>query len=785
MLLNVLKKDFLRKKVITIALFVFILLSALLVAGGSSLTITLLRAIDDLFTKADVPHFVQMHSGKIDQAVIDRWVLNNPLVEKQQSVEMLNIDGADIYFGDDQASQEDSVMDFDFVKQNSAFDFLLDLENREIQVNRGEIAVPVYFKQRANLQIGDNLKISSPAFNAEFTISAFVRDALMNPTIVSSKRFVVNESDFEMLKQNLGHSLGGETEYLIEFQLKDFKQLDRFVNEYQSSDLPQKGPPLDYNLFKSLNALTDGVVVAVIALISILLMAIAMLCLRFTILMTIEEDYTEIGVMKAIGIRPSQIRKIYLAKYISIAAAACLGGYLLSFVINQQLLGNVILYIGTAPQDLTTYLITYTSVMLVFLIVVFFCMLMLRRFNKISAIAALRSGSVGKVIKNRALLSLGNNEILPVNIFLGVRDIVQRFGMFQLLFVIFFLCTLILIIPLNFLNTIQSPDFVTYTGVARSDIRIDLQPSNDLTDYFNKTVEYLRNDSDIERFVSLATYQFKVLNEEGGLDNINVEVGDFSLFPLEYLQGSAPSDGDQISLSYLNANELKKKVGDQVELVMNGQKRSLTVSGIYQDVTNGGKTAKAANPPFDSATPLRYVVILNLNPGIDLQAKVNDYSEALYPAKVTDVSGYVAQTFANVIQQVRWVTRLAFIIATIIAILVTSLFLQMLIAKDFPQIAILKSLGFSLSDIRIQYLTRSLLVLNLGIVVGTIISNTFGQSLVSVLMSFMGAPNIHFVIDPLQAYVFLPLTLLIVVTITTLMSITTIRTFNIARIIRE
>jgi len=38
----------------------------------------------------------------------------------------------------------------------------------------------------------------------------------MNPSIVSSKRFVISNEDLERLKRNLG-----EREYLIEFQLTD------------------------------------------------------------------------------------------------------------------------------------------------------------------------------------------------------------------------------------------------------------------------------------------------------------------------------------------------------------------------------------------------------------------------------------------------------------------------------------------------------------------------------------------------------------------------------------
>jgi putative ABC transport system permease protein len=109
----------------------------------------------------------------------------------------------------------------------------------------------------------------------------------------------------------------------------------------------------------------------------------------------------------------------------------------------------------------------------------------------------------------------------------------------------------------------------------------------------------------------------------------------------------------------------------------------------------------------------------------------------------------------------------------------------MLITKDASQIAIMRSLGFSLRNVRVQYLTRALLLLSIGIVLGTVFSNTLGQRIVSALWAFMGASQIKFVIDPIQAYVLFPLLLMLTVFITTLISIAGIKDTNIAEMIVE
>ena len=780
---KILRRDFLRKKSVTIVVFAFMFLSSWLVAGGSSLIVELTTALNNLFAIAQVPHFIQMHAGDINQADIDSWTGDNDLVAAQQSMEMMTIDGASLYLGDSPTSEENSIMDISFVQQNGDFDFLLDLKNQIIQVDSGDIAVPIYFMQEKKLELGDTVRVSKPPFERNFTIAAFVRDAQMNPAIIHSKRFVVNAADYKALAAHFR-----EKEYLIEFLLTDTGQVDRFSAAYLASSLPKKGPAVDQSLFKIFNALTDGVIAGVVIILSLLLMVIAILCLRFTILATLEEDYREIGVMKAIGVAQGDIKRIYLSKYIAMGVLAALLGYLASLVSHRYLSANILLYIGQASKTLLHYAVPILAAASIALIVVLTCLLILRRMNRISAVEALRSGGVGKAVKNIKFLSLGQSRVPDINILLGLRDLVQRFRMFGLLCFVFFFCACIVIIPIHFLTTMTSPSFIVYMGIGQSDIRIDLRQSEEIVDRFERMTVSIANDADVERFAPMVTSQFKLLLSNGEVETINIETGDFTLFPLDFVDGVAPQTEGDIALSFLKARDIDKGVGDVITLLIDGQEQALKVSGIYQDVTNGGRTAKAVLPTDIALEPenaLWYTINLDLTSPDKIPEKVGDYSAAFAPARVTDLEGYVGQTLGNTIAQLKKVTLIAIGAGLLVSVLMTALFLNMLIARDGSQIAIMKSLGFSLRHIRIQYLTKTLSLLAIGIVLGTIFANTIGQRLVSLLWTFMGAAQINFVIDPLQAYLLLPLLLMLTVSITTLFSIKGIKDSNIIQMITE
>jgi putative ABC transport system permease protein len=322
-------------------------------------------------------------------------------------------------------------------------------------------------------------------------------------------------------------------------------------------------------------------------------------------------------------------------------------------------------------------------------------------------------------------------------------------------------------------------------GSGQSDIRIDLRQSEDVADRFDSTVAYLTDDPDVAKLSPLVTSQFTVRQSDGTLETLKIETGDFSLFPLDYVNGTAPQQENEIALSYLNAREMEKQIGDTITLVIEGQDREMVVSGIYQDITNGGRTAKATLP-YDPQTVIWYTVNLNLAGDANIEEKVSEYSQIFEPARITDTASFVSQTVGNTVQQLKIVTVVTVVVGLALSVLITSLFMIMLITKDTNQIAIMRSLGFSLRHIRAQYLTRALFLLVFGIVLGTLFSNTLGQQLVSVILSLQGASRISFVIDPLQAYVMYPLLLMFTVAVTTILSTRTgIKETNIAQMIME
>ena len=770
MILRMVKKDFLRNKATILTLFLFIFLSSLFASAGSFMAAGLTGAVKHLFEKSKVPHFVQMNSGEIDKAAVSRFVSESLYVKEVQIVEMISMGSRNILFNGKEETGQNDIMDISLVRQNKDFDFLLTLDNSPVYVEKGKIAVPVYYMQKENLKKGDKIRIYDGDFSADLIISDFIRDAQMNPAIIHSKRFVINDEDFHSMRTKIGKS-----EQLLEFRLDDISSLGEFRTEYGKAPFRLNGPVIDHSLFILLNSITDGIITAAVILVSIIINIIALLCLSFTVLASIEEDYREIGTMKAIGISNTEIKKIYAVKYGVISAVGCASGYLLSVFLKGFLLSDMSLYMGKVPSGAAEYIFAAFASLLIFFMIMLFCMIILKKFRKISTVEALRTGIKDK--RKSFRMNLKNFRLLNPDIFLGIKDILVRFKLYRLLFMIFFICSFLVIVPVNFLNTIKSPSFIVYTGAAESDIRIDIQQGGKIEENFRDIITYIKNDADIKEVSPVATSRVQILNADGDYEDIDIETGDFTIFPAGYIKGKVPVNDGEAALSYLNSKETGKNPGDKIILKIDDTIKEMTVTGVYQDITNGGKTVKAVIKSRDGEKQ-RYVININVKEGTDINKKIASYKKIFPEAKITYPEEYMNQTMGETVKYLENFTLVTILSASGILMLMTSLFLKMLLSKDRFEISILRRIGLSVRNIKIQYVTRMISVIIPGILLGTAAANTAGQKITGIMWSFLGAAEIKFVIDPLQGYILCPAVLTAIVVITTLQATNSVKKYE-------
>lgn len=765
-------RDFDRNRVVTGLLVVMMTLSVVLAAASAGTLVRLVGASGRLMARADAPDVLQMHAGPFDPAEVERWAAARPEVAHHQSVLTLGIDGANLSF--DGVLQTTSIQQNALVVPNAERDLLLDLDGQPVtDVAAGTIVLPVIYDIQTDLQIGDPVTITgTDGYVRDLTIAGFARDAMMNPAIASSKRLAVAASDLEDIRAHTG-----EVEHLVEFWLEDPpQQTATFEKAYLDSAMPQAGQMVDAATFRTLTVIGDGLVAAVIILVSLLLLMVAMLCLRFSFLTATEQDYREIGVLKAVGVSPRHIGRIYLTKYALLAGAAAVLGLLGGWAVTPLLTRNITRYMGSAPS-VWNWLVPSLAAGLVFVTLVLFVVVLLRRFNAIDAVTALRAGATSRQ-RNTTRLRLHRSK-LPVNLRLGAMDVMGRWPTYLLLFFVFGVSAFIMIVPVNSATTAGAPDFINYMGIGSVDVRIDLRHTDAASaEQFASIVTRLDTDPDVDATAAMVTTRNDTVDADGSAVGLYVENGDHTALPVTYAQGRAPTNASEIALSLLALNESGRDVGSTLPVSVAGQQRDLSIVGSYQDVTNGGKTAKSSLPT-DADEVMWYMVGVDLAPGVDAGVAAGSYADEFAPAKVADIGQWRMQTLGTLTQQITSTAVVAAVVAVALAMLMTALFTRMLLARDAGQVAIQRALGADDSGLRRQYLTRMLLVLVLGVTVGTIVANTLGETLFNLMFEAMfggleavgqGTSRIAFVVRPLITYVGLPAVLIAFVAAATAVS---------------
>ena len=735
----------------------------------------LFGAIDNMLFQSKTPHFMQMHTGDIDMGRIQHFADAHSSVEAFQALEFLNIDGAEIGIGGNSLAW--SVQDNGFSTQSGEFDFLLDLNGDVIRPSDGEIYVPIYYMREGAAKLGDTVTTRGILF----TVAGFSRDSIMNAGLVGSKRFLVSENDYEKIRSF------GIMEYLIEFRFTDDYPVSAFESDYLEANLPANGPPaVNYALMRMMNAIADGIMIAVLMLIGLLVIAVTFLCIRFTLLAKIEEDYREIGVLKAIGLSVSHIKKLYMVKYGAIAGIACVLGFMVSLLIQGPFMENMRLYMGESNRFLAGLLFGMTGAAVIFLIIMLYVNGILRRFRKISAAQAIRFGAPQEKSKSAKVFLLSRSRFLSCNVFLGVKDVLSRKKLYVTMLMVLVISSFIINVPQNIYNTISAKNFMTYIGIGECDMRIDTNQTQ--TEHLmRKTAEIadmLARDNQVSNYAVLICKMFETTADDGTTGRLRVELGDHTAFPITYSKGHAPQAKTEIALSTLYADDLGRDVGDTVILSVDGEDKRLTVSGIYSDVTNGGRTSKAVFETTQrdilwSSIPVAFY------DGSLTDAKVSHYREMFPFAKVSGVEEYIRQTFGSAIAAVQIASYASIAVTVALTVLVTLLFMKMLVTKDRYPIAVLKSFGFTNSGITAQYKTRSVMVLILGVMIGTVLANTLGELVGAAMIFTFGASSFNFVVNPLFAYLFSPLLIAVCVYAATLLGVSDIRKLNVSEYIKE
>ncbi len=756
MYLRILKKDLKRKRTMNVILLIFVILAATFIASSANNLITVNGALDNFFEKAGVPDYWFATTNAADMERFEEFAAENDY--DYYAAQLIQIDSKNVLVEGEKLEYSNTL-----TLSTLGGIKIFDKNNKEItHINDGEIYVSNFiFRSTGNdFHEGGKIFISQNGFEKEFTIKGYSKDALFGTAMVGMTRFLVSENDAELFSGE-----GSSVCSAVEVHTDDTDYLNKFnalgMNTIMS---------VDGSMCKMMY-LMDILMAAILLVVSVCLILISMAILRFIINFTITEEFREIGVMKAIGIKNFTIRGLYIAKYFAIAVFGTAVGLGISFPFGRMMMNGVTEKIIISGED--NFLINIGAAILAGAVVVLFSYLCTRKIRKFSPIDAIHSGETGERYKKKGILRLGKSH-MPTVSFMALNDIFSGIKSYISMIIIFILGTLLVIIPTNTMNTLRSDKLIVIFNMANSDHVISQEqifnPNDDnkakVERQFSEIREmFAENGIEVDVFQEIM-FRSNIKKGDKRTNSITFQgIGGVTTDMYTYLEGTPPQNVHEVALTYLTADQIGAEIGDDVEIKLGEDTRTYTVTAIYQSMNNLGEGVR-----FHQDADLDYKfaagcfgVQVNYkdNPDKAALAQRKALLEKLYPdAKTYTCGDYISYMTGDVAGQLGSMKVLILSIILGINALVAVLMVKSFITKEKSEIALLKAIGFKNNSLILWQTLRIGIVLLVSVLVGALVSTPLSSVIITPVFRMMGAYSIEYDIRALEVYVTYPLIVL-------------------------
>ena len=756
MYLRILKKDLKRKKTMNVILLIFVILAATFIACSANNLITVNGALDNFFEKAGTPDYWFATTNDADMKQFEKFAEENDY--DYYAARLIQIEPKNVLVEGEKFEYSNTL-----ALSTLGGIKIFDKNDKEItHIEDGEIYVTgfIFHSTGNDFHDGGKILINQNGIEKEFTIKGYAKDALFGTSMVGMTRFLISNNDVALFNTENAAVCSA-----VEVHTNDENYTEKFNALGLNTIMSIEG-----YMFKMMY-LMDILIAAILLVVSVCLILISMVILRFIINFTITEEFREIGVMKAIGINNCAIRGLYIAKYFAIAVIGTAVGLAISFPLSKLMISGVSQKVVVSSGD--NFPINIGAAILAGFVVVLFSYLCTRKIKKLSPIDAIRSGETGERYKKKGILRLGKSH-LPTVSFMALNDIFSGVKSYVSMMIIFILGTLLVIIPVNTINTLRSDKLITTFNMVESDHVISQEllfnPNEDnkakVERQFSEIREmFAENKIDVDVFQEIM-FRSNINKGENRTNSVSfIGMGGVTTDMYTYLEGTPPQNVHEVALTYIVADRIGAEIGDDVEIKVGEDTRTYTVTAITQSMNNMGEGVRFHQ---DAELDYNYAagcfgVQVNYKdtPNKAELSERKKLLEKLYPdANIYTPGEYIGYMIGNVADQLDSTKMLILSVVLGINALVALLMVKSFITKEKGEIALLKAIGFKNNSLTLWQTLRIGIVLLISVILGALISSPLTPLIITPIFKMMGAYTIAYDIRAVEVYVVYPLIML-------------------------
>ncbi|MCR5656343.1 MAG: ABC transporter permease [Butyrivibrio sp.] len=771
MFFRILKNDLKRKKIMNTVLLLFVIMSAMFASSSVNNMFSVYGGIDYFCDKAGMSDYVVVALRTGGECPAEKAIDEAPSVKENRREDILFIASKNI------KKNGKKYVDFENPGVITSIDdaklTYFNRNDEEItEVPKGHIYVGGLLADESKTHIGDTVTLEMEGVEQEFVLDGYIKDVLFGSPYMGNPRILMNGSDVEkyLEKEEIRLSYSGSINYIF---TDDLKSLKKDLSDIQGALFAN-----ERSVFK-LTYMLDMITAGLLMIVSICLILISFAMLSFTIKFTLSEDFREIGVMKAVGVKTSAIRGLYLIKYLFISCVGAVIGYFLSIPFGAFLLKSVSERMVLGNDDNT--LIGIVSAIAVVVIIVSFCYGCTRSIKKLSPIDAVRNGETGERYQQKSALKLSKSK-LPGNLFLALNDVLSKPKQYISMLVTFTVCLLLITMLANTANTLVSERLLFLMGTTYSDVFyastekiMDAMGSTD-EDVLNKTISDIEDD----------------LKENGMPGKVHVEL--MYTIPAEfknektqivmqqckrtkttdyvYSEGTAPLYENEVAFTQQILDDLGASIGDKITLEIGGEKKDYLITATFSSFNQLGRVGRLhQDVPLndtDASSAHAFQIDFDDDPSEEvINERILKLKDVFDTDKIYNKAEYV-DISTNSATAVNYAKNLVLIIAVIIAALVSVLMERSFISKETGEIALMKAIGFKSRSVSLQHTLRFVVLMVIATAVSGILTVPFTRLVCDRIFAIMGAlSGIEYNVKPLEVFVIYPVILSAAVVVST------------------
>ena len=745
-----------------IILLLFMILATMFVSSSVNNIINVTTALDSYFEMADAPDYAAAAMNKNLVVDIDETVSQASAVDRYATENVLFLSSDNFIYGDEDIVSEGSNL----VHSDICMNYFLSDGSILETVRPGELYMSEGEADALGIDVGDQLTIECNGVHREFVLADKIKDALFGSKQLTFTRYIISKEDFEsfLSAENTEEYYGATLVYIYSSDME--------------TALPQIKPLVDNSAITMDRAtmkftyVFDVIVVGLLLMVSMILIIIAFVVLRFTISFTLSEEFREIGVMKAIGIGNFKIRGLYLVKYMGLSIIGAAVGLALSFPFGKMLMSVSSQNIIVGNQS--PVLVNIVCAVLVVAVILLFCYGCTGRVKKLTPIDAIRNGQTGERFRKKSLMSLGKSR-LPMAPFLALNDMVSSPRRYGIITLTFFLCLSLLLILSATVSTMNSGSLAATFGWADCDIYLDSGIISEcmLEDGHEKLEKHLDEmEQTLEKHgIPAKCYQEMMfilpVSFRENESNICIYQGTGSTMDMyEYTAGTAPQNTDEIAITRIAADKLNAKIGDTVTVkTMDGNKEYM-ISAFFQSMNMQGSGIRLHSDAYINYIQAggggnTQITFTDHPDSKEIERRVGEIQRIFPDYKNIRTCAEAVADMVGITGALDAVKSFTAVLTIVLAALITVLMEHSFIAKEQGEIALMKAVGTRNGKIYAYHALRFLFVGMMAVMIGEILAMPLTHLCIDPIFKMMGMElAVDYVINPVEMYLIFPVVIL-------------------------